>query len=376
MQGKKKVCYLITKGVWGGAQKYVYNLAVSLPRDKYEVTVICGEGKILKEMLEQKGISVIEINSMKRDISAIGESLSFFSIFRVLKKIRPDILHVNSPKAGGLGALSGRILRIPHIVYTVHGFSWNEDRTPAQKILITFFIWLTILLSHKTITISTKEELEGKSLFLTPDDKIVMIRNGVEKIDFIEKEDARKILGEKIGKDIKNSFLMGTISELNKNKGLEYAISALSKINKEFVFLILGGGELKVELQKVIDRYEMKNNIFLLDFVPDASRYLKAFDIFTLTSTKEGLPYTIIEAGLAEVPVVASRIGGIPDIIDDGKNGVLVTKGKPGEITRAIEYLMDNPKERKEFAKLLNEKMEKEFSLEGMLEKTERVYIH
>ncbi|MFZ2522851.1 MAG: glycosyltransferase family 4 protein [Minisyncoccia bacterium] len=374
MEGKKKVCYLITKGVWGGAQKYVYNLAISLPKDKYEVSVVCGEGKILKDRLEEKGIKVFEIKSMKRDLSAIGESFSFFSIYSILKKIRPDVLHVNSPKAGGLGALAGRILHIPTIVYTVHGFSWNEDRTPIQKILITFFIWLTIILCHKTITISTKEELEAKNLFLTPDEKIVLIRNGVEKIDFYERNEARKILGEIISKNLENNFILGTISELNKNKGLEYAISALSKVTHEFVFLILGGGELKSELHQMIDRFEMKDKIFLLDFVPDASRYLKAFDVFTLTSVKEGLPYTIIESGLAEVPVLASRIGGIPDIIDDGKNGVLVTKGKPGEITRAIEFMISKPEVRNDFARLLKEKMEKEFSLESMLEKTIKVY--
>lgn len=374
MENRKKVCYLITKGVWGGAQKYVYNLAVSLPQDKYDVTVICGEGRILKEKLEQKNIKVYEINSLKRDISVLRELKSTISLFNIIKKIKPDVLHLNSPKAGGIGTIIGRMLRIQKIIYTVHGFSWNEDRTPTQKALITIFTWITILLCHKTITISTKEEDEARKLFLISDEKIALIRNGVERIDFLERNEARNYITEKINKDITNAFIIGTISELTKNKGLEYIISALSKISSQFIFVVLGGGELETELQNTIERYEMKDKIFLLGFTPDASKYLKAFDLFTLTSVKEGLPYTVIEAGLAEVPVLASLVGGIPDIVDNGKNGALVTKGKPGEIARALEYLIEKPEERKEFARKLKDKMEKEFSLESMLEKTEKLY--
>lgn len=375
MENRKKVCYLITKGVWGGAQKYVYNLAVSLPKDKYDVSVICGEGKILKEKLEQENIKVYEITSLKRDISFIKELKSTILLFELIRKIKPDVLHLSSPKASGLGSVIGRILSIKKIIYTVHGFSWNEDRTPTEKALITIFTWLTILLCHKTITISTKEEDEAKKLFFINKEKIALIRNGVEKINFLEKDEARKFLEEKTGKSLENNFIIGTLSELTKNKGLEYAIAGLSKIQTPFVFLILGGGTLKNELQKTIDRYELNNKVFLLDFVPDANKYLKAFDLFTLTSIKEGLPYTVIEAGLAEVPVLASLVGGIPDIVDNGKNGVLVTKGKPGEITRGVEYLIDKPEIRKEFAKKLKDKMEKEFSLDGMLEKTEKIYL-
>lgn len=374
MEDKKKVCYLITKGVWGGAQKYVYNLATSLPKDKYDVTVICGEGKILKEKLEASGITVFEIQNLKRDISVFSEIMSAVALFKLIKKIKPDVLHLNSPKAGGLGTLIGRILSVPHVIYTVHGFSWNEDRSPLEKALITLFTWITILLCHKTITISSKEEDEAKKLFFIKDEKIVLIRNGIEKINFLERKEAREFLEEKVGRKFDNNFVIGTLSELTKNKGLEYALAALSKIKTPFMFLILGGGVLKDELAKTIERYEMKDKIFLLGFVPDANKYLKAFDLFTLTSVKEGLPYTVIEAGQAEVPVLASRVSGIPDIVDDGKNGVLVTKGKPGEIARGIEYLIDNPKERVGFAHLLKQKVDNEFSLLGMLTETEKLY--
>lgn len=373
-KGRKRIVYVVTKGVWGGAQKYVYSLATSLSKEDYDITVICGEGKILKDKLEEKGIRVIQIKTLGRDISIFKEIVSFFWLLNTLRKIKPDVLHLNSPKAGGIGALIGRIFFVPIIIYTAHGFAWNEDRKPYEKILITVFTWITLMLTHKTITISAKEEREAKSLPLVFDDKIHLIRNGIEKIDFLSKDDAKKELFSMANIDLHETFCIGTISELHKNKGLEYAISAVSKIKSPFVFFILGGGELQKPLEKLIQKYEMNNKIFLLGFVPEASKYLKGLDLFLLTSIKEGLPYTIIEAGQAETPVIASSVGGIPDIIDNGKDGILVTKAKPGEITRAIEFVMENKSDAKTFSDNLKTKIDKDFSIEMMLEKTSKLY--
>ncbi len=183
---RKKVCYIITKGVWGGAQKYVYNLATILPKDEFDVLVITGRGKILPEKLEAENIRVRKIESMKRDISVISEVLTFFKLFWIIFKEKPDVIHLNSPKAGGLGAVIGRILFVPKIIYTVHGFAWNEDRKTFDKFLITIFSWITILLCHRTITIAKKEEEQAKNLPLIKDEKVVLIRNGIENINFKE----------------------------------------------------------------------------------------------------------------------------------------------------------------------------------------------
>ena len=137
--GRTKVLYLITKGVWGGAQKYVYNLATSLPKDKYDVTVVCGKGEILKEKLEKEGVKVYEVKSLKRNISVFSEIFSFLKIFWLILKLKPKVLHLNSPKAGGIGSFAGRLLFTHQIIYTAHGFAWNENRSFWQKILITFF---------------------------------------------------------------------------------------------------------------------------------------------------------------------------------------------------------------------------------------------
>ena len=373
-----KVCYIITKGVWGGAGKYVWSLATNLPKEKYEVVVITGEGEALKERLEKSGIKTYTLRNLKRDISIINEIESFFKLLRIIRKERPKILHLNSPKASGLGSVPGRLLFVPQIIQTVHGFSWNEDRPEWQKILITLFSWLTIILCHKTIVLSSQEQRQAKKLPLVRDSKIILIRNGIEKIAFKEKDTARQelltLFGHPMSK-FKELLWIGTISELHKNKGLEYAISAIAYIKKSFIFCIIGEGDERENLEKLIKKNTLQEKVFLLGFVDKANEYLKTFDIFTLTSLKEGLPYSILEAGLAELPVIASNVGGIPNIIENGLSGILTTKTRVGEITRAIEYLMDNPDKRELYGKNLKQKVEKDFSFEQMLERTTVLYI-
>ncbi|HEY0220646.1 MAG TPA: glycosyltransferase [Candidatus Paceibacterota bacterium] len=373
-KNKIKVCYLITKGVWGGAQKYVYNLATTLPKDKYDVSVICGEGGVLEEKLKDKGIEVHRIKSLRRDISILGEIKSFFVLLKLIWKLRPDVLHLNSSKAGGIGALIGRVLFVPKVIFTAHGFAWNEERKAHEMILIFMSTYLTILFCHKTVVINSREKKQVENLPLIKDGKVVLVRNGIEKIDFLDSETSRKYIEGKIKRNLKEVTLIGTIAELHKNKGLTYAISGLSKIDQPFVFIIFGEGEERKKLEKIIHEYKLQDKVYLCGFTPEASKYIKAFDIFLLTSIKEGLPYTILEAGLAKVPIISTSVGGIGDIIDSGKNGILITVGKPGEVTRAVEYLTGNKKEAKEFGKKLGEKIEKEFSIEEMLSKTEELY--
>ncbi len=149
--GKRvKVCFIITKGVWGGAGRYVYDLATHLPEETYESVVICGEGNALPEKLKEKGVRVISLPIMKRDISIWREIKSGFNLLAIIQKEKPDVLHLNSPKAAGLGAVAGRLTRTKHIIQTVHGFTFNEPRPHFATLLITFFSWLTVMLCHKT----------------------------------------------------------------------------------------------------------------------------------------------------------------------------------------------------------------------------------
>lgn len=363
---------MITKGNFGGAQRYVFDLATHLPKDRFDVTVACGEGQTLKEKLREAHVRVIEIPSLQRDVNIWKDISSFFEITSIIRRERPDVLHLNSSKMGGLGALVGRLLGIPKIIFTGHGWAFNEERNIFSKAVIASLHWLTILLCHITIAVSRRVE-DQITRFPFVRDGVVQIYNGIDTIKFAGTEEARKKLAPRISKN----FWIGTISELHKNKGLDFLIEAFVRLAPNYpnaVCVVVGEGEERRRLEKLIEKHHLSNRVFLLGSVADAAQYLKAFDIFTLTSRTEAFPYAPMEAGLAELPVVASWAGGIPEIITNGESGVLVDPTDTEMLSRAFQELIQNEKARNELGKNLKEKIEREFSLSKILEKTIRLY--
>ena len=215
---KKKILYVITKGNFGGAQRYVFDLATGLPQTQYEVVVAIGtrDGSALKDRLEAVGIRPIPLTALGRDVSVGRDTESFVTLWKSIKKERPDILHLNSPKAAGLGAIAGRLLGVPQIIFTAHGWTWNEDRSAFQKLIIKCISWCTIILSHHTITISEREREQALALPFVPSKKIVTVQNGIPHIPVLP----RHIAEERLGVPFAPSLMtVGTIGELHKNKG-------------------------------------------------------------------------------------------------------------------------------------------------------------
>ena len=384
---KQKIIFCITKSNWGGAQRYVYDLATNLPSDKYEVAVVLGGNGKMKEKLETAGVRTISVSSLKRDIGIVKDISSFFELIKIFRKEKPDIIHLNSSKMGGIGGLAGRATRVKKIIFTAHGWAYNEERNFLQKLFIAILHFITVVFSHLTIAVSEKAKDQFKSAGLMKK-KMVVIHNGIGDIEFIERARARQELvevkppqTEKVKDKIKsNPLWIGTISELHRNKGLVYAIEAVRRLvnsdasHRNIIFMIMGEGEERKNLEEIIKNNNLENSVFLTGNVENASSYLKAFDIFTLTSITEALPYAILEAGKAGVPVIASNVGGISEMIDDMKSGILLQPKKPKEISDAIEYYLNHPDKREIFPNLLKEKIDKEFSLDKMILETIKLY--
>lgn len=375
MQDKpiQRVAHLITKGEpFGGAQTYVYTLATHLPKDRFESIVLCGHGDELKTRLLQADISVRTIPYLARDINPLSEIRAFFALITILKEIRPDILHTNSSKAGLLGALAGRIARVPRIVFTGHGWSSNEHRPWITRKFFLLLHWITISLSDRTICVSkkTKNDISGLNSLRN---KTCVVYNGISPFDMHDKYTARSALHHGNHTHGAHTLWIGTISELHKNKGLDLLITALADISIPFYCYIIGEGEERKNLETLIVKHHLEEKVFLLGKIPQAKQYLKAFDIFTLTSRTEALPYTILEAGLAGVPVLASRVGGIPEIITSGQEGVLV-RPHTEDIYQGLMHLLTQTQKRTNYGTALRVKVEKEFSLEQQLSQTAKVY--
>lgn len=304
---KKKILYVITKSNWGGAQRYVYDLATTLPRDEFEVEVAFGQRGQLAEMLEKAGMRTHDILSLQRDVSLGADIRSFFEMKRLFRAARPDIVHLNSSKAAGLGALAARLTGVPRIIFTAHGWPFWEKRGPAARALIWLISWLTALLSHTVIVVS-EYDLKVARRMPFVGGKAVRIYNGINQ---------DMALGS--GESIRNAFpsgarITGTVGELNKNKN-QQALVEQAKYDPGMFVAIVGEGENRGALEEKIRACGLEQRVKLFGFMP-AREVLRGFDIFALPSIKEGLPYVLLEAKSAGLPIVANRVGGVGEILD------------------------------------------------------------
>lgn len=376
---KRKILYIITKGNFGGAQRYVYDLATTLPKDQFEVVVAHGDGETLGNKLREAGIRIIKLKSSQRNINPIKDILAFFEILKVIREEKPNIVHLNSSKVGLLGALACRILNLLkpktyHLktIFTGHGWAFTEDRNFLSKAFLAILHWKTLLMSHATIAVSQRTA-DQISHFPFVKKKIKTIHNGIESFSLLPQGEARKALAPQITEQT----WIGTISELHKNKGLDFLIEAFAPLTEKYVnvaLVIVGAGEEEEKLKELVEKFGIANKVVFTGFMPEARKYLQAFDIMTLTSRTENLPYALLEAGFAERAVVSSWIGGIPEIVTNTESGVLTKVGNVEEITKALDDLIENVGLRIQYGKSLKETIMNKFTLSKMLSETIALY--
>ncbi len=304
---KKKILYLITKSNWGGAQRYVFDVATNLPKDRFDVVVAFGGHGRLEEKLHEASIRTRTIDSFERDINLIKEARAMFELWNIIREERPDIMHVNSSKAGGSGAFVARLLGVPRIIFTAHGWPFLERRSFMWRAVVLFFSWFTAILAHAVIVVSDYDLSVARRMPFVAR-KAIRIHNGI---------DLNMALGS--GEVIRNAFppqtkITGTIGELTRNKNHISLIEEAQRTENMSV-AIVGEGEERNRLEQMIQTAGLKHRVRLFGFLP-ASEVLKGFDEFVLPSLKEGLPYVLIEARVAGLPIRANRVGGIPDILD------------------------------------------------------------
>ena len=382
---KKSILYIITKSVWGGAAKYVYDLSINLSGD-FDVSIAAGGKDKLYKKAKKANIPYYKIINFQRTINPLKDVFAFFEILSLLFQLKPDVIHVNSSKAGGIVGVAGWCYRVfsnkkIKLIFTAHGWAINEDRSKYQIKLIKFFSKITSIFYDKIICVSEYDRQIAIKNKITCEKKLITIHNGIDikNINFLSKEQAQKKLFNLSAGDLTKEgktypLVIGTIAEWTRNKGLKYLLKAIKRIkNKRINVILIGSGE-NPDKEKMYELTERHKNINLIEYIPNAVKYIKAFDIFVLPSIKEGLPYTILEAISAKVPVIATNVGGIPEILSSNliqsKNSRILAE----KITELIDEINNNPEKIKRTIQENRNKAEQEFNIEKMIEKTKNLY--
>ena len=353
-----KILFIITKSNFGGAQRYVFELATRLKKDGYSIAVALGGNGALKTKLEEEDVEVFSITGAQRDISITKEIQVLWRIFSIIREYKPDVVHLNSPKIGGLGSVAARLAytinrtKAGKIIYTNHGWAFNEPRPEWQQILIRIFSWLTVFLGGTTIVLGKTERNDVRGWPFVQN-KFVIIPNGVSDFHVYDKKTSlTRLVGEQKAQEwiAEKRLIIGTISELHKNKGLTFALEGLNSYIEQYptqkiAYVVIGEGEERKALEENIKKLSHLHpeHVVLAGQIPEAREYVGAFDLFLLSSVKEGLPFAILEAGSAGIPVISTSVGGIPEVIQNLENGILIAPRRPQEIKNALAYLDEHP---------------------------------
>ncbi|HRZ87025.1 MAG TPA: glycosyltransferase [bacterium] len=349
----------------GGTEKMVLELAAGLDRSRFEpcICTLVGDGTLVREAI-RRGMPAYDLEmSGPLDIRILPKLL------RLLRERDIAVLHTFLYHANILGRLLGRYAKIPVIISTQR--STDPWRTWYHRLADRWTAGLAdAIISNSQ---SGKERLTAVERIAG--EKISVVRNGIRlDVDAALRRGAevRQLRGIGSG-----DIIIGTVANLKEAKGLETLIDAVAILQNDMPdarAMIVGHGPLLHRLRARVRRRGMTNRIIFAGLQADAVGYCAAFDLYVQPSRWEGTPVALMEAMALGKPVIASAVGGIPEIVADGKDGMLVPAGRPDELSAAIAALINDPARAAALGKSAREKMEREFTVKRMVHETERIY--
>jgi len=291
-------------------------------------------------------------------------------------KEKPTIVHTHTSKAGLLGRLAAKFAGVPIIVHTPHGHVFFGYFGSLKTKIFVNLERLASRVTDKIVALTSKEKDDYLLFNIDSEDKFNVIHSGVDLDRFRElsPEEKQKFKG-KLGIP-ENSLIVGTVGRLVAVKGPEYLVRAARYIISEFpntFFLFAGDGDLKQKLRKRAVELGIQNNIIFLGWRSDVAKILSVYDVFILPSLNEGMGRVLVEAMALGKPLVASDVGGIPDLVTHGENGFLVPPKNSKELAKYIQILLEDIKQREKMG-LAGKEMVVNFSDEIMVESISKMY--
>jgi len=354
MGNKIKIGYLIGSSEIGGTEKMILTLAKHLDRKIFDIVFFCikGEGKFI-EKIRNENFKIYVLN-LKRN------PFHFINLFLYLKRENLDILQSFLFAGNIIGRIYGKLLKIKFII------SSQRSTEPWRK----WYHWFIEKLTKNLPDIIISNSYSAREILIKkgkiPRKKIKVIPNGIEIPEKIE-----KIKDEK-------HIIIGTVGNLRKAKGHFNLIEAAKIVVEKFKnvrFYIIGEGELKEAILEKIKKNGLDKYFVLTDFVENVFEYLKIFDIFVLPSLWEGCPVSLLEAMGFGIPCIASNVGDIPYIIENGENGFIVEKNDYKKMAERIIQLIENENLREKMGQKAREKVKKWYSFEEMVNSYASIYL-
>lgn len=376
----KKKIVIMSEALGGGVRRHIIDLIENLDKDIFEIYFIFNLDRadsIIKEKIHDMralGINLIEIDSFKKKIG-INDIRAYKEIYTVLKKINPDIIHCHSSKAGVLGRVVAKVLRIKQVYYTPHAYYFQnpELSTIKKRVYILVETILSKYFTTMTINVSNGEKEIALRSKLDKEEKFCVVYNGIEESTRTKSKNINILREFNINKD---DIVIGVIARLNDQKDPHTFIDIAKKVrevNDKIKFIYVGDGNLYDEISNRIHT-ENIDNVILAGFRSNIEDFLNTFDIFLTTALYEGMPYSLIEALRTGLPIVATDVIGNNEIVMENINGHLFKTKKVDDAVKIILEIIN-------LNKICNMSIqsllyyEKMFSIDNMIKNYESLYL-
>ncbi|KYH28018.1 MULTISPECIES: glycosyltransferase family 4 protein [Clostridium] len=371
----KKIKVLhITQATIGGTLEYIKLFFNNTDKSKFQVELACPSYGPMKKQVEELGIKVHDVY-MKRQISLISDLRACLQLIKLVKKIKPDIIHIHSSKAGVLGRIAAYVTGVP-CIYNAHGWSFSMNISNKKKKFYATIERICAKLTKKIINISDYEQQLAIQYNIAPKSKMITIYNGIDVDKYNGKFDKNTILSElNIPKD---AFIVGMVGRLAKQKSPETFLKIAERISmlvKNSFFILVGDGELRKDVEKSIVEKGLTNKVKITGWTNEVAEYISVFDIGILTSKWEGFGLVLAEYMASGKPIVASNVGGIPTVIENNRNGILVDSNDIDGFVDGILKIKNNKELRDSFITNSYKDVREKFDIRRVVREHEELYI-
>jgi len=384
----RKVIHVITRLDRGGSAQNTLLTALGHDRSRYEPLVADGPpgrwtaqgGDVASaenaRRLQEAGIRTYRVTALTRELNVMKDLMALAELIALFRRERPVIVHTHTSKAGVLGRLAAWLTGVPVIIHTPHGHVFYGH---FGRFLSWFFLlieWLLAKLTIRLIALTEAERDEHLERGVGRRDRFAVIPSGIDLRRF---KNVAGTIGQRPDGFAcpADAVVVGSIGWLTPVKGHRYLIEALSKLkpsHPRLYVVIVGGGELQGTLADLAAGLDVGDAVRLLGERDDVLECLAAMDLFVMPSLNEGMGRALIEAMAAGRPVVATRVGGIPAIVKDRRNGLLVPPGDASSLGAAIAELIQRPAWAKGLGAAASDSVGPRFGVTAMVAAVEGVY--
>ena len=376
-----KIAQVITRLDWSGAPDIMRTICSRLDPERYEMTLISGltahPSEKTKEFLKKFEADIKIISCLKREISIFDDLTALIRLYFLFRREKFDMVHTHTAKAGFIGRIAAKLAGVPVVIHTPHGHNFYGYFNSLGNKFIVILEKFAAFFADRIVVFTGIEKNDMVKYKICKGSKIDVIRSGIDMSKFDNVKIDAKGKKAEFNAD-SNNFLVGMIGRLENVKGSEYFIDSAKFIARALPqtrFLVVGDGSLKTDLISQSALLGLSDKIIFTGWREDIPEILSILDVLVLPSLNEAVGRVLLEAGATGKPIVATDVGGVPEVLKTNETGILVPARDPGKMAEAVVSLLKDENRRHRMGDAAKNWVRTNFDENGMITQLHNIYM-